>query len=198
MSVIRVPAGHGSSEVVEKRSSFIGVVEPVESEEEARSMITMVKKQHRDARHNCWCYRLECGPERYSDDGEPQGTAGIPMLEVLRKQGVYNAVCVVTRYFGGVLLGTGGLLRAYTQAAKEALDDAGIRDVVPEKMFFIRCPYSFANRFHQEADDFGACIHSVDYGIETAFRISIPEDRADAFAARIYDVSAGRVQCENL
>ena len=106
MSTLLIPAGRGESEVVEKRSSFLGVVEPAESEEEARAVIAQVKKRHRDARHNCWCYRLENGSERYSDDGEPQGTAGIPMLEVFRKQGVSNAVCVVTRYFGGVLLGT--------------------------------------------------------------------------------------------
>ena len=107
MSALKVPAGHGESEYIEKRSSFLGIVEPVSSEEEARAVIAAVKKQHRDARHNCWCYLIQGSAERYSDDGEPQGTAGIPMLEVFRKAGVSNAVCVVTRYFGGVLLGAG-------------------------------------------------------------------------------------------
>ena len=121
MTEYYVPAGAGESEYVEKRSRFLGHVRPVESEEEAKAFIAAVKKEHYDARHNCWCYLIKDGPERYSDDGEPQGTAGIPMLEVLRREGVSNVVCVVTRYFGGVLLGSGGLFRAYTKSAKDAL-----------------------------------------------------------------------------
>ena len=109
-----VPSGPGEAELVEKRSRFLGHVRPVESEEEARAFVAEMKKKYYDARHNCWCYLIKDGPERYSDDGEPQGTAGIPMLEVFRREGVCNAVCVVTRYFGGVLLGAGGLFRAYT------------------------------------------------------------------------------------
>ena len=198
MSTLLIPAGRGESEVVEKRSSFLGVVEPAESEEEARAVIAQVKKRHRDARHNCWCYRLEKGPERYSDDGEPQGTAGIPMLEVFRKQGVSNAVCVVTRYFGGVLLGTGGLLRAYTQAAKEALEQAGIREVLPEKTVSARCPYSFADRFRQETEAFGGRILSAVYEAEVTFTVSILEEKAEPYAGRIFDVSAGGVRCEIL
>ena len=118
MSGYLIPAGRGESEYVEKRSSFLGFVEPVSDEDQARAFIAGVKKLHRDARHNCWCYLIKDGPERYSDDGEPQGTAGIPMLEVFRKEGVTNAVCVVTRYFGGVLLGAGGLLRALYKSCK--------------------------------------------------------------------------------
>ena len=91
-------------------------------------MTSMIKKKFYDARHNCWCYIIRNGAERYSDDGEPQGTAGIPMLEVMRREGVTNVVCVVTRYFGGILLGAGGLLRAYTKSAKDALDAAGVND----------------------------------------------------------------------
>lgn len=116
MDSYRIPTGSGASEYVEKRSRFLGLVQPVGSEDEAREIIAACKKQYHDARHNCWCYLLRDGTERYSDDGEPQGTAGIPMLEVFRRAGVTNVVCVVTRYFGGVLLGTGGLLRAYTAA----------------------------------------------------------------------------------
>ena len=197
MSAVRVPAGRGESEVVEKRSSFLGVVEAVSGEEEARAVIAEVKKRHRDARHNCWCYRLEAGPERYSDDGEPQGTAGIPMLEVFRKQSVTNAVCVVTRYFGGVLLGTGGLLRAYTQAAKEALEDAGIREVLPCRQFTVRCPYAFAERLKQETEAFSGEIVSVVYEAEVLFTVSILEEKAEDYAARIFDVSSGTVACEN-
>ena len=129
MTEYYVPTGAGESEYVEKRSRFLGHVRLVENEEEARAFIAEMKKKYYDARHNCWCYLLKDGPERYSDDGEPQGTAGIPMLEVFRREGVTNLVCVVTRYFGGVLLGAGGLFRAYTKSAKDALDAAG-RSVV--------------------------------------------------------------------
>jgi len=114
-----VPTAPSEAEFVEKRSRFIGHVWPVESEEEARAYIEQMKKKYHDARHNCWCYRLkEGGVERYSDDGEPQGTAGQPMLGVFQKEGIVNVVCVVTRYFGGILLGAGGLVRAYTQVPR--------------------------------------------------------------------------------
>ena len=122
-----IPTAPGEAELVEKRSRFIGHVWPVESEEEARACIESVRKQYYDARHHCWCYRIkEGGVERYSDDGEPQGTAGQPMLNVFQREEVTNVCCVVTRYFGGILLGAGGLVRAYTQGAKSALDAAGI------------------------------------------------------------------------
>ena len=126
MTEYYIPTSASETELVEKRSRFIGQVWHVESEAEARARIEESKKKHYDARHNCWCYRLRDGAERYSDDGEPQGTAGQPMLNVFQREGVVDAVCVVTRYFGGVLLGAGGLVRAYTQSAKDALDAAGI------------------------------------------------------------------------
>ena len=97
MDSYRIPTKSGASEYVDKRSRFLGLVQPVGSEDEARAVIAACKKQYHDARHNCWCYLLRDGTERYSDDGEPQGTAGIPMLEVFRRAGVTNAVCVVTR-----------------------------------------------------------------------------------------------------
>ena len=122
-----VPTGAGESEYVEKRSRFLGHVRPAESEEEAKAFVAAVKKEHYDARHNCWCYIIHDGPERYSDDGEPQGTAGIPMLEVLRREGVSNVVCVVTRYFGGVLLGTGGLFRDRDRGLRRRGDGHGVR-----------------------------------------------------------------------
>ena len=138
MTEYYVPAGPGESEYVEKRSRFLGHIRPVANEEEARAFIAAMKKEYYDARHNCWCYLLKDGPERYSDDGEPQGTAGIPMLEVFRREGVSNLVCVVTRYFGGVLLGAGGLFRAYTKSAKDALDAAGLAVVRGVWLFLCR------------------------------------------------------------
>ena len=113
-----------SAEIVEKKSRFIGEVYPVTSEEESAEILEKVKKQYCDARHHCWAYVIgeACFTERFSDDGEPGGTAGKPILEVLRGAGVTNTMIVVTRYFGGTLLGTGGLVRAYTKAAQASLD----------------------------------------------------------------------------
>jgi uncharacterized YigZ family protein len=196
MSALKVPAGHGESEYIEKRSSFLGVVEPVSSEEEARAVIAAIKKQHRDARHNCWCYLIQGGAERYSDDGEPQGTAGIPMLEVFRKAGVSNAVCVVTRYFGGVLLGAGGLLRAYTKAAKDALENAGITEVIPMRELILRCPYSLLDRIRLEIAAAEAEILSTDYAADITLIVRIPETKADSFSERIFDLTSGTVKCE--
>ena len=196
MSTLKVPAGHGESEYVEKRSSFLGIVEPVRSEEEARAVIVAVKKQHRDARHNCWCYLIQGGAERYSDDGEPQGTAGIPMLEVFRKAGVSNAVCVVTRYFGGVLLGAGGLLRAYTKAAKDALENAGITEVIPMRELTFRCPYSLLDRIRPEIAAAEAEILATDYAADITLSVRIPEAKADSFSERIFDLTSGTVRCE--
>ena len=196
MSALKVPAGHGESEYIEKRSSFLGVVEPVSSEEEARAVIAAIKKQHRDARHNCWCYLIQGGAERYSDDGEPQGTAGIPMLEVFRKAGVSNAVCVVTRYFGGVLLGAGGLLRAYTKAAKDALENAGITEVIPMRELTLRCPYSLLDRIRLEIAAAEAEILSTDYAADITLIVRIPETKADSFSERIFDLTSGTVKCE--
>ena len=126
MTEYYIPTASSQTEFVEKRSRFIGHVWRVESEEEARARIEETRKKHYDARHNCWCYIIKDGPVRYSDDGEPQGTAGQPMLNVFQREGVVNVVCVVTRYFGGILLGAGGLVRAYAKSAKDALDAAGI------------------------------------------------------------------------
>ena len=188
-----VPTGPGESEYVEKRSRFLGHVRPVKSEDEARAFVAEMKKKYYDARHNCWCYLLKDGPERYSDDGEPQGTAGIPMLEVFRREGVTNLVCVVTRYFGGVLLGAGGLFRAYTRSAKDALDAAG-RSVVRRWIVLeIPCSYSALERYKQEIAAFDGAVESLDYGAGVSVRALLPEDRCDSFRARIVDLSGGAV-----
>ena len=194
MADYAVPAGAGESELVEKRSRFLGHLRPVQSEEEARAFIAQVKKEHYDARHNCWCYLLKDGPERYSDDGEPQGTAGIPMLELFRREGVTDLVCVVTRYFGGVLLGTGGLLRAYTQSAKEALEAAGRAVLRARRELTLSCPYALLERVRQETAAFGGVVESEDYGVEVTLRALVPSERAEAFAARLFDLSGGTLR----
>ena len=122
----------------------------------------MYKRQY-DARHNCWAYVLHTGQKRYSDDGEPQGTAGQPMLNVFAREGVENVLCVVTRYFGGILLGTGGLVRAYTAAAKDALLDAGVNEMRQWASLRVTCPYSLYDRVRLEAEKRGAVFESTDY-----------------------------------
>ena len=188
-----VPTAAGEASFTEKRSEFLGHVRPVESEEEARAFVAEMKKKYYDARHNCWCYIIKDGPERYSDDGEPQGTAGIPMLEVFRREGVCNVVCVVTRYFGGILLGAGGLLRAYTKSAKDALDAAGISVVRRWVETELDCSYAAAEKLKQEITAFGGIVAGLDYGAAVTIRAYVPEESAEDFKARIFDVSAGGV-----
>ena len=194
MSEYLIPAGAGEAEFTEKRSRFLGHVRMVENEEDARAFINEMKKKYYDARHNCWCYSIQGGPERYSDDGEPQGSAGIPMLEVLRRRGVTNAVCVVTRYFGGVLLGTGGLLRAYTKATADALDAAGLAAVRPWAETELDCSYGQLEKLKSEAAAAGGILEDVVYGSGVTLKVLVPAEEAEAFAARIFDRSAGLVK----
>ena len=194
MSEYYVPAGAGEAEYTEKRSRFLGHVRPVESEEEARAFIADMKKKYYDARHNCWCYLLKDGPERYSDDGEPQGTAGIPMLEVFRREGVTNVVCVVTRYFGGILLGTGGLLRAYTKSAKDALSDAGVSAVRRWVCVDVQCSYALLERVKNAASALSGAVDAMDYGADVTLHLLLPEEAADDFETQLRDLSAGTAQ----
>ena len=193
MTEYLIPTGPGGGELVEKRSRFLGRVWPVESEAEARAYIEETKKQHYDARHNCWCWRLKDGPERYSDDGEPQGTAGQPMLNVFQREEVTNVCCVVTRYFGGVLLGAGGLVRAYTQSAKDALDAAGISVVRRWVETAVTCPYSFFERVRQEAEAQGGVLGESEYAADVTVHVLLPEENTEAFAARLTELTAGGV-----
>ena len=187
-----VPAGDGEAEFVEKRSSFLGHVRFVETEDAAREFINEMKKKHYDARHNCWCYIIRGGAVRYSDDGEPQGTAGLPMLEVFRREGVENVVCVVTRYFGGVLLGTGGLLRAYTKSAKDALDNAGIAAVRRWARLELSCPYSLLERMKLECAAYGGTVDEIEYGADVRLTLRLPEEKAEDFRGRVTELSAGQ------
>jgi len=193
MTEYYIPTGPGEAEFVEKRSSFLGHVRLVETEEEAKAFVAEMKKKYYDARHNCWCYIIRDGAERYSDDGEPQGTAGIPMLEVFRREGICNVVCVVTRYFGGVLLGAGGLLRAYTRSAKDALDAAGVSMVRRWVETDIPCSYSLAEKLKLEVANFSGVVSDIEYGASVTIKALIPEEQSEAFNARIFDISSGSV-----
>ena len=194
MTEYYIPTQDSETEFVEKRSRFIGHVWRVESEEEARAHIEATKKQHYDARHNCWCYLIQDGPVRYSDDGEPQGTAGQPMLNVFQREGVTNVCCVVNRYFGGILLGAGGLVRAYTQSAKDALDAAGISVVRRWVAMEVPCTYAMFERAKLEIAAFDGVIQNVDYGADVVLSALLPEEKAADFAAHILDTSAGTIE----
>ena len=187
-----IPTRESRTEFVEKRSRFIGHVWRVDSEEQARSRIEEMKKRYYDARHNCWCYRIrEGGVERYSDDGEPQGTAGQPMLNVFQRQGVTDVCCVVTRYFGGILLGAGGLTRAYTKGAKDVLDAVGISTMSLWTLWDVPCTYPLFERVKLEISACGGVVRDADYGADITLRAAFPAGGAERFATRLTELSAG-------
>ena len=183
------------SEFVEKRSRFISHLWRVETEEEARARIEEMKKKYYDARHNCWCYLIQDGGVvRYSDDGEPQGTAGQPMLNVFQRESVTNVVCVVTRYFGGVLLGAGGLTRAYTKGAKDALNAAGISRMSLWTLWDIPCTYPLFERMKLEIAACDGVVRDVEYGADIVIQAVFPAGGAEKFAPRLTELSAGQLE----
>lgn len=189
-----IPTGASETELVEKRSRFLGHVWPVESEGEARARIEEIRKKHYDARHNCWCYRIrEGGVERYSDDGEPQGTAGQPMLNVFQREGVTNVVCVVTRYFGGILLGAGGLTRAYSKGARDALCAAGYAVMGQWAVVSIPCTYAMLERVKLEVAAQDGTVDDTEYGADIRLTVSLPAERVDALQDRLTELSAGNI-----
>ena len=195
MSEYLVPFEDAESEFTEKRSRFISHLWRVETEAEARARIEEMKKKYYDARHNCWCYLLKEGNiVRYSDDGEPQGTAGQPMLNVFQREEVANVCCVVTRYFGGVLLGAGGLTRAYTKGAKDALDAAGIARMSLWTVWDVPCTYPLLERVQLDIAAAGGVIRDTAYGADITLRAAFLQENASAFGKKLTELSAGRLQ----
>ena len=167
----------------------------METEAEARAKIEEIRKRHYDARHHCWCYLLrEGGVVRYSDDGEPQGTAGQPMLNVFQRQEVTNVCCVVTRYFGGVLLGAGGLTRAYGRGAKDGLEAAGTAWVSLWTLWDVPCPYPLLERLKLEIAAQEGVLRDADYGVEVTLHAAFSQEGAAAFAQRLTELSAGKLE----
>ena len=188
-----VPTGYGEDEFVEKKSRFIGRVWLVETEEEALQRIQEMKKQHYDASHNCWAYIIRDGAMRFSDDGEPGGTAGNPMMQVLQREELFNVVCVVTRYFGGTLLGAGGLVRAYTKGAKIAIDAAGKSMKRVWTVLYVPCPYNWYERLKLEVEAFGGILRDTQFGAEVELEILVAQPQTQVFLDRITDLTAGTV-----
>lgn len=193
-----IPTAFGEDSFIEKKSRFIGRAWPVETEEEALAHIAAMKKQHYDATHNCWAYIIREGAVRFSDDGEPGGTAGMPMLQVLQREGLYNVCCVVTRYFGGILLGAGGLVRAYTKGAKIAVDAAGKSMKRVWTAVYLPCPYPYYERVKLEVEAFGGIIRDTQFGAEVEMELLFPEGRTQDFIDKLTDMTAGTVETMEL
>ena len=166
---------------------------PVTSEQEAKEILERVRRQHYDARHNCWCYILKSGQKRYSDDGEPQGTAGQPMLNVFERERVVDVLCVVTRYFGGILLGAGGLCRAYTKAAKDALDAAGISKMQPWLRQQITVSYALFERAKLLIAAQEGTVEDAQYGADILITYRIPEGADEWLRTALREASSGSV-----
>lgn len=188
---------YGEDKFVEKRSKFIGRVWRVETPDEAVEKIKEMRETCWDASHNCWAYILREGNMmRYSDDGEPQGTAGMPILDVLRHEKLTNVCCVVTRYFGGILLGTGGLVRAYTQGAKIAVAAAGVMQMSRFSVMLVACPYSLLEKVQRILQGADCTVEDIDYGADVTLTITQPEGGLDALNRALADATAGTVRAE--
>lgn len=190
----------GEGEIIEKKSRFIAAVAPAESEEEALAFIESVRKKHYDARHNCPAFVIGKNKEltRCSDDGEPSGTAGKPILEVLLGAGLTNTVVVVTRYFGGTLLGTGGLVRAYTQAVQEALKNVGIATMRYGSIISIETDYTDLGKIQYLLGNKGIPIADSVYTDKVTLKIQIPKEQVEPLMKELTEQTAGRVHCEVL
>lgn len=186
-----------SAAFTEKKSEFIGSVMPVKTNEEAVAFINKIKSENRKARHNVYAYILrDSNITRYSDDGEPQGTGGMPVLEVLQKEGLCDICVVVTRYFGGILLGTGGLTRAYSKGCKIALDAAQIMEMHPAKTITVRVNYSLYGKISSLIPSFEAKVLSNDFSDDVCIRLMVKSENAAKLTEKITDESFGMSEIE--
>ena len=186
-----------NDEFVEKRSRFIGYVKPVSTEEEATAFISQIRSRHWDARHNVYAYSLREGNiQRYSDDGEPSGTAGMPVLDVIVKNGIVDVCVVVTRYFGGVLLGTGGLVRAYSQGCRLALEAGEIILMQSCLMCTTRCNYNQYGKVSSLIAETGGTVDDTVFESDVRFSFHIRPDFLPQLNKRLADATAGEVRAD--
>lgn len=186
-------ASVGEIEYEEKKSIFIGYAAPVRSEEEAKAIVEEKKREYADATHNVWAYYIDNGARaRYSDDGEPQGTAGPPILNVLKMSGATDMCVVVTRYFGGTLLGAGGLVRAYSAAAKQAIDAAGIAVSESFAVYSLTCSYSEYQRLTVQLKAMDVTEDNTEFGEGVTVTAAIEEDRGEELVSYVRELTNGR------
>ncbi|MGE5579084.1 MAG: YigZ family protein [Bacillota bacterium] len=190
------PAREASAEIEAKRSRFIGTAAPTFTVEEAEELVAAVRRKYPDATHNVYAYSIGTGTptERLSDDGEPRGTAGYPVLEVIKKRGLRNVCCVVTRYFGGTLLGAGGLLRAYGKAASVALDAAGTARYLYHQIASWTLDYDQYGRVQRELEARGIRIVDTSYREQVTVRAYVTPEEVDALSSRVRDLTAGKAR----
>ena len=190
----------GEGELVEKKSRFIATVRPVKSEAEAAAFIEEMRKKYWNASHNCTAFCVSRNNEltRCSDDGEPGGTAGRPMLDVLLGEGIHNVCVVVTRYFGGTLLGTGGLVRAYSGAVKEGLKNSIILDKRPGREAAVTCDYNGLGKLQYIAGQMKLPVLDIQYTDIVAARLMLPEADVDAFVKKVTEATNGKAVIELL
>ena len=182
-----------------KHSRFIGYIKPVTTQEEAVEFINSKKSKHWDATHNVYAYILRDGQiRRYSDDGEPQGTAGIPVLDVLQKEGLTDCVVVVTRYFGGILLGGGGLVRAYSHAAKLAVDASGVIKMSMCVRAECECDYGYYGRLASLIPECGGTIENSEFTENVKVTFTMPQNLYGSFCAKFVDSSLGKYNATEL
>lgn len=194
MSEYIIPAGYGEAEYIDKKSRFIGQVQHAESVSEAMAFVESVRRKHADATHNVWAYVLADGQMRWSDDGEPGGTSGQPTLNVFRSANVCDVACVVTRYFGGTLLGSGGLVRAYSKAASMALEAAGRARMAEWRGVSVECTYAQYERIRRLLDAAGAADIEGGFGEFVTITALLPEGTAEPFGERLTDTTAGQAR----
>lgn len=192
MSYIRIEKNE-TCEITEKKSRFIAYLAYVTTEEDAQSFVAQIKKKHYDARHNVYAYILNSGGKKYSDDGEPSKTAGYPILEMLENEGVTDVVCVVTRYFGGTLLGTGGLIRAYTKSAKDCLEKAGVKKMILCDTVNLTFDYAYLNKIEHMLKTENLVTKDKTFLENVTLTVISPKDKTGALRENILNEFAGAV-----
>jgi uncharacterized YigZ family protein len=190
--IFRTVAHEAETEIEEKRSVFITAVKRVATEEEAAAFVKERKKKHPDARHTVFAYVLRKGAARYSDDSEPTGTAGMPTLEAIRRTGLEDVVVATTRYFGGILLGAGGLTRTYGAAAHAGLAAAEVAEYVPFAYYSLDCTYADYQKIQPELPRLGAREQGTDFTDRVCINVALPAELGEPLCARIVELTAGR------
>ena len=196
MSTYKTLHEFGMDEVIIDKSTFIGYAKPIKSEEEAIEFVNEIKKKHKDATHNVWAYTVgkSMNIQRYSDDGEPQGTAGIPTLEVIKKEDLKDVVVVVTRYFGGIKLGAGGLVRAYTKGAKIGIEAAKVIEKVLYKPVSIKIDYNQLGKVQNEIMNMGYFIKDTVYEDNVEIIVYSRVSEVENITSKIIDITSATAQ----